>query len=75
MNITEPFVRRPVATTLLSLAVALAGGVAGGLLPVSPLPQVDFPTVSVPASLPGARPEVQPPPPLTTMPRPPLSFP
>ncbi|MFZ3323905.1 MAG: multidrug efflux RND transporter permease subunit [Usitatibacter sp.] len=58
MNITEPFVRRPVATTLLSLAVALTGGVAFGLLPVSPLPQVDFPTVSVQASLPGASPEV-----------------
>ena len=58
MNITEPFVRRPVATTLLSLGVALAGGVAFGLLPVSPLPQVDFPTVSVQASLPGASPEV-----------------
>jgi multidrug efflux pump len=58
VNITEPFVRRPVATTLLSIGVALAGGVAFGLLPVSPLPQVDFPTVSVSASLPGASPEV-----------------
>jgi multidrug efflux pump len=58
MNITEPFVRRPVATTLLSIGVALAGGVCFGLLPVSPLPQVDFPTVSVSASLPGASPEV-----------------
>jgi len=58
MNITEPFVRRPVATTLLSIGVALAGAVAFGLLPVSPLPQVDFPTVSVSASLPGASPEV-----------------
>ncbi len=58
MNITEPFVRRPVATTLLSLGVALTGIVAFGLLPVSPLPQVDFPTVSVQASLPGASPEV-----------------
>ena len=58
MNIVEPFVRRPVATTLLSLGVALAGIVSFGLLPVSPLPQVDFPTVSVSASLPGASPEV-----------------
>jgi multidrug efflux pump len=58
MNLTEPFVRRPVATTLLSIGVLLAGGVAFGLLPVSPLPQVDFPTVSVSASLPGASPEV-----------------
>jgi multidrug efflux pump len=58
VNITEPFVRRPVATTLLSIGVALAGAVAFGLLPVSPLPQVDFPTVSVSASLPGASPEV-----------------
>ena len=58
MNITERFVRRPVATTLLSIAIALAGAVSFGLLPVSPLPQVDFPTVSVSASLPGASPEV-----------------
>ncbi len=58
MNITEPFVRRPVATTLLTVGVALAGIVSFGLLPVSPLPQVDFPTVSVSASLPGASPEV-----------------
>src|ERR1700688_1622124 len=58
MNITEPFVRRPVATTLLTIGIALAGIVAFGLLPVSPLPQVDFPTISVSASLPGASPEV-----------------
>ncbi|MEP7070113.1 MAG: efflux RND transporter permease subunit, partial [Usitatibacter sp.] len=58
MNLTEPFVRRPVATTLLTIGVALAGIVSFGLLPVSPLPQVDFPTVSVSASLPGASPEV-----------------
>src|SRR5215831_13338673 len=57
MNLSQPFVRRPVATTLLSVAVALAGAVAFGLLPVSPLPQVDFPTISVQASLPGASPE------------------
>jgi multidrug efflux pump len=58
MNITAPFVKRPVATTLLTAGVALAGIVCFGLLPVSPLPQVDFPTVSVSASLPGASPEV-----------------
>src|SRR5215470_9471504 len=57
MNLSEPFVRRPVATTLLSVAVALAGSVAFQILPVSPLPQVDFPTISVNASLPGASPE------------------
>jgi multidrug efflux pump len=58
MNITEPFVRRPVATTLLTIGIALAGIVSFGLLPVSPLPQVDFPTISISASLPGASPEV-----------------
>jgi multidrug efflux pump len=58
LNITAPFVKRPVATTLLSIGVALAGMVSFGLLPVSPLPQVDFPVVSVSAALPGASPEV-----------------
>jgi multidrug efflux pump len=58
VNITQPFVKRPVATTLLTIGVALAGIVSFGLLPVSPLPQVDFPVVSVSASLPGASPEV-----------------
>ena len=57
MNISEPFIRRPVATTLLTIAIALAGAVAFRLLPVSPLPQVDFPTISVGAQLPGASPE------------------
>src|SRR5208283_1505181 len=57
MNISEPFIRRPIATTLLVLAVSLAGAVAFRMLPVSPLPQVDFPTVSVGANLPGASPE------------------
>ncbi len=57
MNISAPFIRKPVATTLLTVAVALAGGVSFRLLPVSPLPQVDFPTISVSASLPGASPE------------------
>ncbi len=54
MSISEPFIRRPIATTLMTVAIALAGGVAFQLLPVSPLPQVDFPTISVNASLPGA---------------------
>src|SRR3954447_20040043 len=57
MSISEPFIRRPIATTLLTVAVALAGMVAFRLLPVSPLPEVDFPTISVSASLPGASPE------------------
>src|ERR1039457_4461597 len=57
MNISSPFVHRPVATTLLIVAIALAGTVAFRILPVSPLPQVDFPTISVNASLPGASPE------------------
>src|ERR1700752_1980993 len=57
MNISEPFVRKPVATTLLLVAITLAGATAYRLLPVSPLPQVDFPTISVSAGLPGASPE------------------
>jgi multidrug efflux pump len=58
VNVTETFIRRPVATTLLTFGVTLAGAVAFGLLPVAPLPQVDFPTISVLAQLPGASPEV-----------------
>jgi len=57
MNLSQPFIDRPVATTLLTLGVALAGAIAFRLLPVAPLPQVDFPTISVQASLPGASPE------------------
>ena len=57
MNLSRPFIERPVATTLLTLGVALAGAVAFNLLPVSPLPQVDYPTISVQARLPGASPE------------------
>src|SRR5271169_623898 len=57
MNISAPFVHRPVATTLLTVAIALAGAVAFRVLPVSPLPQVDFPTITVGAGLPGASPE------------------
>src|SRR5437660_3101504 len=58
MNIAAPFVRRPVGTALLTAAVAMAGIVAYLQLPVSPLPQVDFPTITVMASLPGASPEI-----------------
>jgi multidrug efflux pump len=57
MNISAPFIRRPVATTLLTLGIALAGILAFVKLPVAPLPQVDFPTVAVNAQLPGASPE------------------
>jgi multidrug efflux pump len=57
MNISKPFIHRPVATTLLTIAVALSGVAAFRLLPVSPLPRVDFPTISVSAQLPGASPE------------------
>ena len=58
MNVSEPFVRRPVATTLLTVGIALAGLAAFRQLPVAPLPQVAFPTIAVSASLPGASPEV-----------------
>ena len=58
MNFSAFFIDRPVATTLLSLGVALAGGLSYGLLPVAPLPQVSFPTISVQANLPGASPEM-----------------
>ena len=58
MNISAPFIHRPVATTLLTAAVALVGAIAFKVLPVSPLPQVDFPTVSVSASLPGGSPAI-----------------
>jgi multidrug efflux pump len=56
-NFSAPFIRRPVATSLISLAILLAGAVAFTLLPTAPLPQVDFPTISVYANLPGASPE------------------
>ena len=57
MNISAPFIERPIATTLLTIAIALAGAVAYLFLPVSPLPQVEFPTIQVSAGLPGASPE------------------
>src|SRR5437762_8999510 len=58
MSVSTPFINRPVATTLLTFAMTLAGGIAYTQLPVSPIPQVDFPTIFVTASLPGASPEV-----------------
>jgi multidrug efflux pump len=58
MNISSPFIYRPVATTLLTIGIALAGAVAFNFLPVSPLPQIDFPTISISAGLPGASPEI-----------------
>ena len=57
MNLSRPFIERPVASTLLTLGVVLSGALAFAYLPVSPLPQVDYPTISVSASLPGADPE------------------
>ena len=58
MSISAPFIRRPVGTALLTAAIALAGAVAYLQLPVAPLPQVDFPTITVAAGLPGASPEI-----------------
>src|ERR1700694_2966519 len=56
-NFSAPFIRRPVATSLITIAIFLSGAVAFNFLPVAPLPQVDFPTISVGAGLPGASPE------------------
>src|SRR5207244_7902507 len=57
MSLSAPFVRRPVGTPLLTIALVMAGAISFRLLPVAPLPQVDFPTISVVAGLPGASPE------------------
>src|ERR1043165_575257 len=57
MNFSAPFIQRPVATTLLTIGVALAGLIGFRMLPVAALPQVEFPTISVSAGLPGASPE------------------
>src|ERR1700691_5315064 len=57
MHISAPFIRRPIGTSLLTAAILLAGGVSYHFLPVAPLPQVEFPTISVQAALPGASPE------------------
>src|ERR1700678_4271195 len=59
MNISETFIRRPVGTTLITIGIAFAGAIAYSALPVSPLPQVDFPTISVAASLPGGSAEIR----------------
>ena len=58
MNISAPFIARPIATTLLALAVLLAGALGYRVLPVSALPQVDFPTIQITTQMPGASPEV-----------------
>src|ERR1700727_937112 len=58
MSLSSTFIERPVATTLLTIAIAIAGAIAFVVLPVSPLPQVDFPTIAVGASLPGASAEI-----------------
>ncbi|HTS02637.1 MAG TPA: efflux RND transporter permease subunit, partial [Thermoanaerobaculia bacterium] len=57
MSLSAPFIRRPIGTSLLTVALALAGGIAYFFLPVAPLPQVEFPTIQVSASLPGASPD------------------
>ena len=57
MSLSTPFIHRPVGTTLLTVAITLAGALGYSLLSVSPLPQVEFPTIQVGASLPGASPE------------------
>ena len=57
MSLSSPFITRPVTTTLLNISVVLAGAVCFSLLPVSPLPQIDFPVIFVSANLPGASPE------------------
>ena len=57
MSVSSPFIRRPIGTSLLTLALLLSGGLAFNFLPVAPLPQVDFPVIQVQASLPGASPE------------------
>ena len=58
MSVSTPFIHRPVATTLLTVAIAIAGGIAYTVLPASPLPQVDFPTININAGLPGASAEI-----------------
>lgn len=58
MNVSAPFIARPIATSLLGVAVLLAGLLGYARLPVSPLPQVDFPTIQVTTQLPGANPDI-----------------
>ena len=58
MSVSAPFIRRPVATTLLTIAIGIAGAIAYTVLPASPLPQVDFPTININTGLPGASAEI-----------------
>src|SRR6202142_4372502 len=58
MSLSTPFIHRPVATTLLGVAIALAGTIAFLVLPAAPLPEIDYPTINVQANLPGASPEI-----------------
>ena len=58
MSLSTPFIKRPVATTLITVAIAIAGAIAYTVLPASPLPQVDFPTINIGAGLPGASAEI-----------------
>jgi multidrug efflux pump subunit AcrB len=58
MSLLLTFIKRPIATTLLAFGIASSGIIAYGLLPVSPLPQIEFPTISIQAALPGASPEI-----------------
>src|SRR5580698_6057048 len=57
MNVSSPFIKRPIGTSLLTLALLMSGALAFSFLPVAPLPQVEFPVIQVSASLPGASPE------------------
>src|ERR1700685_4566150 len=57
MNVSAPFIKRPIGTSLLTLALLMSGALAFSFLPVAPLPQVEFPVIQVSASLPGASPE------------------
>src|SRR5271154_4109568 len=57
MNVSTPFIKRPIGTSLLSIALLLSGALAFNFLPVAPLPQVEYPVISVNASLPGASPD------------------
>ncbi|HEY9249889.1 MAG TPA: efflux RND transporter permease subunit, partial [Rariglobus sp.] len=57
MSLSTPFIQRPIATTLLTIGIFIVGLITFPLLPVAPLPQVEFPTIQVSASLPGASPE------------------
>ena len=57
MSLSTPFIKRPIATSLLTFALALAGGIAFIFLPVAPIPQIEYPTINMNANLPGASPD------------------